>query len=127
MDLGLRGRRVRSLSLCGSAGGSAQQLFVVHVEGVFHRGDADGDGALNLTDAIVVLEYLFRGKDAIPCKEAANSNDDRSVDVTDAVYLLVHLFQGGSPPGDPGPPSEPCGLDPPGSATCLGCETYTGC
>jgi hypothetical protein len=108
-------------------GCAARQLFVVHVEGVFHRGDADGNGDLNLTDPIVILEYLFLGKDAIPCKEAANSNDDRSVDLTDAVYLLVYLFQSGSPPGDPGPPSWPCGPDPAGSPTYLGCEDYTGC
>jgi hypothetical protein len=108
-------------------GCAAQQLFVVHVEATFHRGDADGNGDLNLTDAVVVLEYLFLGKDAISCREAANSNDDRAVDLTDAVYLLVHLFLGGSPPGDPGPPSWPCGLDPSGSPTHLGCASYNGC
>jgi hypothetical protein len=95
----------------------------------FHRGDANDDGGVNLTDPIYVLNFLFLGGPRPACAETADANDDGIVNLTDPVVLLNFLFLGGSPPADPGVPGEgggPCGLDPPGS-TDLGCGSYSGC
>ena len=92
----------------------------------FHRGDANGDGGLNITDGVFVLNYLFLGSEAPGCIETADTDDDGAVNITDAVGILNFLFLGGAEPASPGPPGSPCGLDPAGS-TDLTCERYAGC
>jgi hypothetical protein len=89
----------------------------------FIRGDSNGDGTPNLSDAIFTLGYLFLGGTAPPCLDAADSNDDSSVaaakiDLTDPVYLLNFLFTGGSAPPTPYPS---CGVD--GTIDNLTCTT----
>jgi hypothetical protein len=92
----------------------------------FHRGDADGDGAAGVSDAIRVLLFLHAGGPAPGCLEAADFDDGASIDTTDAVAVLEWLFRGGSGPPPPGPPRLPCNFDPPGSPA-LGCASYPGC
>jgi len=89
---------------------------------VFARGDADGDGAPVLTDAIFILGYLFTGGGTPPCLEAADVDDDSSVLITDAIYLLGYLFLGTAEPPAPHPG---CGPDP--TPDGLGCETPHDC
>jgi hypothetical protein len=91
----------------------------------FHRGDSNGDGALDLSDPVFLLGSLFLGGPLPGCRDAADGNDDERLDITDAVYVLSHLFQGGSPPRPPGGPTQPCGLDPEGDE--LECQFYGGC
>ena len=42
----------------------------------FVRGDSNGDGAIDIADAIAVLSYLFAGGRALDCDDAADVNDD---------------------------------------------------
>jgi hypothetical protein len=63
-------------------------------------GDVNLDYALDLTDAVAVLDSLFLGKDKVLCPEAADFNGDGAVNISDPVALLGHLFLGG-----PGPAS----------------------
>ncbi|MBI4603367.1 MAG: lamin tail domain-containing protein, partial [Planctomycetes bacterium] len=62
-------------------------------------GDVDLSRALDLTDPIAVLNYLFRdGK--LPCPGAADVTRDSKVDISDPISLLQYLFLGGgAPPG----------------------------
>jgi hypothetical protein len=69
----------------------------------FLRGDADGNGELAITDAIVTLEWLFLGGGPTACEDAADLNDDGGIDISDPVSLLAHLFLGSPPPPPPGP------------------------
>jgi hypothetical protein len=92
----------------------------------FHRGDADGDGTVAVSDAVRVLLHLHAGGPAPGCLEAADFDDGGAIDTTDAVAVLEWLFRGGSGPSPPGPPRLPCNFDPLGSPA-LGCETYAGC
>jgi hypothetical protein len=71
---------------------------LVKVE-LFIHGDTNGDGNWNLTDAIVLLNYLF--KDDVPPfpLESGDANCNDSVDLGDAIYMLNYLFKGGDPPG----------------------------
>jgi hypothetical protein len=77
---------------------------------VFRRGDADGDGAVNLTDSVRVLNVLFLGIGAIPCDDAADADDSGAVDITDAVRILNVLFLGVGTIPPPG--IDECGADP---------------
>jgi hypothetical protein len=76
----------------------------------FRRGDADGNGSMNVTDAVVILGRLFQGQDPLPCDDAADGNDDGGLNITDAVHILEHLFRSGPAPPSPGPSD--CGVDP---------------
>ncbi|HVR76441.1 MAG TPA: LamG-like jellyroll fold domain-containing protein, partial [Planctomycetota bacterium] len=92
----------------------------------FHRGDADDNGSLQLTDAVAILGYLFLGSSAPGCLETADADDDGSVSLTDAIRILGYLFLGGPPPAPPGPPTFDCGTDPAGSVD-VGCDSYLSC
>ena len=89
----------------------------------FRRGDADDNGAVNLTDAVRLLGHLFQGGTAPSCPDAADMDDDAALKITDAVYLLASLFRGGAAPPPPG--VEACGADP--TQDELGACTYTNC
>lgn len=68
----------------------------------FLRGDVDFDGEAELTDAVIGLEYLFRGG-RTDCPAVFDANGDGELSVTDAVHVLSFLFQGGPPPAPPYP------------------------
>jgi predicted outer membrane repeat protein len=100
----------------------AHESCGVEPEGVpFRRGDADGSGSTNITDAIAILGYLFLGAETPSCLKSADIDGDRAVNITDAVYLLGFLFLGGPAPPPPWPE---CGVDP---SPAPGCESARGC
>jgi hypothetical protein len=89
----------------------------------FRRGDSNGDGTLDISDAIHLLGFLFLGGPAVlSCEDAADANGDGTLDLSDAVYVLLFLFQGGAAPPAPGP--DTCGTAP---MPALGCESYGAC
>ncbi len=78
-------------------------------ERIFRRADTDADGAVNLTDPVVLLGYLFLGSKVPDCLDAADADDSGDLSLTDAVYSLSWQFLGGPEPPAPGPRS--CGRD----------------
>lgn len=80
-------------------------------ESIMRRGDANNDGAVNMSDATTITNYLYQGGPAPPCMNQADVNDDGTVDNSDAVYLLDWLYQGGSAPPSPGPWNTTCTVD----------------
>jgi hypothetical protein len=97
--------------------------------GRFHRGDTDGDGRTDITDAVFLLVFAFLGGEAPGCLDSADVDGSGVIDITDAVFLLAFHFLGGPAPPTPGPPPLPCGPDPdpPGSPGNLGCRSYPPC
>ena len=89
---------------------------------IFMRGDADSDLAVELTDAVFVLNYLFLAGRAPECLDSADMDDDSVVDLSDAIYVLNYLFLGGRLPPAPFPD---CGED--ASADDLACDSYPDC
>jgi adhesin/invasin len=87
-------------------------------EPTIRRGDADGSGHVDLSDAIRVLESLYLGGGPLPCDDAADASDDGDLDLTDPIAILGHLFLGEG--ALPSPGTEVCGLDPTGDG--LGCQ-----
>ncbi len=74
----------------------------------FRRGDANADGALNIADAVYILQNLFASGPKIGCPDAADSNDDEAVNIADAIYTLQNLFAQGPAIPEPHPG---CGID----------------
>lgn len=89
----------------------------------FIRGDADANGALQLTDGIVILNTLFLGGRMPGCLDAGDSDDNGAIQLTDGIVIFQFLFLGGLMPPDPGPFN--CGPDPTDDG--IGCEDYDGC
>ena len=62
-------------------------------------GDANGDGIIDIADAVYLLNYLFIGGPEPELLEAGDANCDEVIDIADVVYLINYLFTGGPPPG----------------------------
>jgi hypothetical protein len=60
----------------------------------FIRGDANGDQAVDLSDSLKVLSFLFLGA-SVSCSDAVDVDDSGLLDITDPIYLLTFLFLGG--------------------------------
>ena len=88
----------------------------------FKRGDVNADGAMDLADAIFVLDYLFAEGPTPTCLDAADASDDGTMDIADAVAVLGNLFGGA---GDLPDPFGECGADP--TADTLGCQSFPAC
>jgi len=125
MRFGLAGEQVSGLS--GSPLEDAASICSLVLLPAFHRGDSNTDGVLDISDGVAIFGFLFLGADSPSCMEAANANNDDKLDISDGVYILSFLFSGGPDLPPPGPPSMPCGEDPQGPPTTLGCAAYDRC
>jgi hypothetical protein len=83
-------------------------IRVVEGEAIL-RGDSNHDGALELSDSVFTLNFLFLGGEAPPCLDEADVNDDGTVNISDPIGLLGFLFLGEGPPR---PPFPEAGVDP---------------
>ncbi len=61
-------------------------------------GDANGDGQVDISDVIILINYLFTGGSPPVPLSAGDANGDCVVDVADVIYLTNYLFVGGSIP-----------------------------
>ncbi len=64
----------------------------------FIRGDARGDGALDIGDVVMLLNYLYKDGTNPDPLSSGDVNCDYTVDVGDVVYLINYLFKGGQAP-----------------------------
>jgi hypothetical protein len=77
----------------------AQQWMYGHVAGpCFVCGDANGDGQINVADAVFLITYIFKGGPAPDPLEAGEVNCDGNINIGDAVYLINYIFKGGPAP-----------------------------
>ena len=84
----------------------------------FRRGDSNGSGDVNISDALHTLSWLFSDGAVPPCRKAADVNDDGRVDISDPLALLGYLFLGSA---EPPAPFGTRGTDPtPDALTCSG-------
>ena len=89
--------------VAGGAVPAGRSFSFRYREGGFVRGDANGDGRVDVGDPVRVLRYLFTGKDHLPCQSAGDADDSGTVDVSDVIYLLDYLFLGAAGPPAPFP------------------------
>lgn len=73
----------------------------------FLRGDTNSDGAVDMSDAIAILNYLFKGERLSQCSDAWDINDDGNINLSDPIYLLHWLFSDGPIISQPFPSSAP--------------------
>jgi len=61
-------------------------------------GNANGDGAVNLADAVYVINYVFKGGPAPDPLCIGDANSDDAVNLADAVYVVNYVFKSGPSP-----------------------------
>ncbi|SYZ72712.1 exported hypothetical protein [Candidatus Zixiibacteriota bacterium] len=66
--------------------------------GDFMRGDANGDGFINILDVSFIINYLYKGGPA-PLLIQGDANSNGSINILDVSYLINYLYKGGPPPG----------------------------
>jgi photosystem II stability/assembly factor-like uncharacterized protein len=64
----------------------------------FICGDANGDGEVNIGDAVYLISYIFKGGPPPDPVCVGDANGDGDTNVGDAVYLIAYVFKGGPPP-----------------------------
>ena len=84
----------------GSYGTGTEADFVTikYVQASILRGDANGDGVIDVGDVVYLINYLFKSGSAPNPWATGDANCDQVVNVGDVVYLINYLFKGGSPP-----------------------------
>jgi arylsulfatase B len=88
----------------------------------FRRGDANVDSAVDLSDGVRVLEFLFLGGAELSCFDAADTEDSGDLSINDAIFLFNALFVDGVSVPSPG---DSCGIDP--TPDMLDCLAYEPC
>jgi hypothetical protein len=79
----------------------------------FRRGDHHGDGLVDVTDALHMMDFIFLwlGGDPGICSDASDFDNSGARDISDPILLLAWLFLGGVPISPPGAGPD-CGPDP---------------
>ncbi|MCK4224324.1 MAG: hypothetical protein KAX39_04025 [candidate division Zixibacteria bacterium] len=64
----------------------------------FLRGDANGDGMIDLGDVVYLINYLYEDGPAPDPLWTGDANGDEVIDLGDLVYLINYLYKDGPPP-----------------------------
>jgi hypothetical protein len=75
-----------------------EQPLTLTVVYPFVCGDANGDDACNVGDAVHLINYVFKAGPAPDPLLSGDANWDGNVDVGDAVYIINFVFKGGPAP-----------------------------
>jgi hypothetical protein len=68
---------------------------------LFERGDTNRDGRIDPSDALAIIDLLFRVVPPLGCPDAADVDDSGRIDGADVHRLLIHIFLGGPPLAPP--------------------------
>jgi murein tripeptide amidase MpaA len=61
-------------------------------------GDGNGDGQVDLADAVAMVNYVFKGGPAPIPLPMGDATGDGDVNIADVVYLINYVFRGGPAP-----------------------------
>lgn len=75
-------------------GSVAKNIEVVISKPAGLRGDVNGDGSVNISDAIVLINYVQNGNATGMNMTNADANQDGSVNITDAIALINYVLGG---------------------------------
>jgi len=77
---------------------TAECCFQIEVIPCSIDGDANCDGHVNLSDAVLIINYIFRNGFRPPILNWADANADCDINIADAVYLIDFIFKSGLEP-----------------------------
>jgi hypothetical protein len=64
----------------------------------FIPGDSDGNGVISISDAVVIINFIFGGGPAPSPIESGDADCSGGVSIGDSVYLINYIFGGGPSP-----------------------------
>jgi hypothetical protein len=64
-----------------------------------YYGDANSSGSVDISDAVYLVDFIFRDRRAPNPYEAGDANADTYVNVGDVVRIINYIFKGGPGPG----------------------------
>ncbi len=97
IGLGL-GRHVGSIVFTSTTATNSPVTLPV-VVWVYTFGDANGNGIVNISDVVYIINYIFNGGPApIPIFITGDVDCNRIITISDCVYLINWIFEGGPPP-----------------------------
>ena len=67
-------------------------LSVIFADANIKTGDVNGDGIINVTDAICIVNHILKNKPEVFYDYAADANDDEVINITDAVTVVKLLI-----------------------------------
>jgi hypothetical protein len=83
-------------ALMNTNGFSSAHRF--HTMGSYICGDADRSGAVDISDVVYLIAYIFSGGSAPVPLAAGDADCSNGVDISDVVYLISYIFSGGEAP-----------------------------
>ncbi len=81
-----------------TAGGVTTEVAAHPLIAYFIHGDADGTGAISISDAVFLISYIFAGGSAPVPLASGDADCSGAVNISDAVYLIQYIFAGGPAP-----------------------------
>ncbi len=113
-----------NVDISGLSGGSYVDTILIHAPAAINSpeeavvyldvtqpdylcGDANGDGDVNVSDAVWIINYVFVNGDPPDPLQAGEVNCDGSVNVSDAVWIINYVFVSGYAPCDTNGDGEP--------------------
>ena len=64
---------------------------------IFLRGDADGNGVVDMMDVYCIISYILNNHNATFNKEAADANQDGVVSMPDVMFIINYIHNGRYP------------------------------
>jgi hypothetical protein len=88
------------LEVTDANSGKDFESIEIRVLGPYICGDANRDHAVNVSDAVRIINYVFVGGDPPQPLESGDANCDGTCNVSDAVWIINYVFVGGNIPCD---------------------------
>ncbi len=83
---------------CAYARIGSEGLYMLSGKAAWECGDANGSGAISISDVVYLINYIFSGGPAPNPVFSADANCSGGVNISDAVYLINYIFTGGAAP-----------------------------
>ncbi|MCK5127968.1 MAG: hypothetical protein KAR42_17045 [candidate division Zixibacteria bacterium] len=77
---------------------NTEKILSVKFNQAFVCGDANNDDAVNIADAVYIINFAFKGGPSPDPIQAGDVNSDDATNIGDAVYLISYAFKGGPAP-----------------------------
>lgn len=75
-----------------------EKVLIVSFAQSYVCGDGNGDGSVNIADAVYIINYVFKSGTAPDPIESGDVNDDNDCNIGDAVYVINYVFNSGAAP-----------------------------
>ena len=84
--------------LVDATGSSDEQALSLVVALPYLCGDADGSDDVTISDAVLIINYIFAGGPAPSPLQSGDVDCNSIITISDAVYIIVYIFSGGPAP-----------------------------